>query len=333
MNAGAAARLTAIVVTHDRAATVAETVARLLAEPVDHVLVVDNASADDTAARLAAIGDARLEVVAAGGNLGGAGGFELGMRRAVAARDPDWLILMDDDARPEPGAIARFRALELGGAEALAAAVRYPDGAICEMNRPSVNPFWHRAAFLRTLAGGGRAGFHLQDAAYATAAPRPVDAASFVGLFLSRAAVRRAGYPDGRLFIYGDDVLYTLGLSRAGGRILFHPAVRFEHACDTLGEGGPRVYRPVWKAYYNYRNGLLAYRFAAGALFWGVLPLVLWRWSRFARHYREDGAAFRRLLRLALRDALSGRLDRGLDEVQAIAGGGRGRVEDAGRSG
>jgi GT2 family glycosyltransferase len=324
---GAAARLAAIVVTHDRAAAVAETVARLLAEPVDHVLVVDNASGDDTLARLAAIGDARLEVVTAGRNLGGAGGFELGMRRAVAARDPDWLILMDDDARPEPGAIARFRALDLDGTEALAAAVRYPDGAICEMNRPSLNPFWHRTAFLRTLAGGGRAGFHLPDAAYSDRAPRPVDAASFVGLFLSRAAVGRAGFPDGRLFLYGDDVLYTLALSRSGGRIIFHPAVRFEHACATLGAGGPRVYRPLWKAYYNYRNGLLAYRYAAGALFWAVLPVVLYRWSRFARHYREDGPAFRRLLRLAVRDALARHLDRPLPEVMAAAGGAGGRVE------
>lgn len=321
MSPGAAARLTAIVVTHNRAAAVAATVARLLAEPVDHVLVIDNASTDDTTARLAAIGDARLEVVPAGGNLGGAGGFELGMRRAMAAGEPDWLIVMDDDARPEPGAIARFRTLDLAGAEAVAAAVRYPDGGICEMNRPSVNPFWHPAAFLRTLAGGGRAGFHLPDSAYAAAGPVPIDAASFVGLFLSREAVRRAGFPDGRLFIYGDDVLYTLGLSRAGGRILFHPDLRFEHACDTLGEGGPRVYQPVWKAYYNYRNGLIAYRFAAGALFWAVLPLALWRWSRHARHYRDEGPAFRRLLRLALHDALDGRLDRRLEEIKAIAGG------------
>jgi len=321
VSAGAALRLAAVVVTHNRAAEVTRTVARLLAEPVDHVLVVDNASTDDTLARLAAIAEARLEVSAAGANLGGAGGFERGMRRAVAAWDPDWLVLMDDDARPEAGAIARFRALapELEGIEGLAAAVRYPDGAICEMNRPSVNPFWHLGAFLRTLAGGGRAGFHVDDAAYGAAGPRAVDACSFVGVFLARAAVRRAGYPDGRLFLYGDDVLYTLRLSRAGGRLVFHPAIRFEHACATLGEGGPRVYRPLWKAYYNYRNGLVAYRFAAGAAFWPVLPVVLWKWWRLRRHYREDGAAFGRLLRLAVRDALTGRLDRRRDEIEARA--------------
>ena len=47
---------------------------------------------------------------------------------------------------------------------------------------------------------------------YAAAEPRDIDGTSFVGLFVSRAAIARVGFPDGHLFLYGDDVLYTLGL-------------------------------------------------------------------------------------------------------------------------
>ncbi|WP_260103502.1 hypothetical protein [Phaeobacter inhibens] len=60
---------------------------------------------------------------------------------------------------------------------------------------------------------------------------------SFVGFFISAAAVRRVGYPDPKLFIYGDDALYTLGLSAAGGRICFAADVRFEHDFSTFSNG------------------------------------------------------------------------------------------------
>ena len=57
---------------------------------------------------------------------------------------------------------------------------------------------------------------------------------SFVGLFLSRQAIARAGYPEGGLFIYGDDLIYTLHLSKAGGKIGFLPWLRFEHDLSLI---------------------------------------------------------------------------------------------------
>jgi GT2 family glycosyltransferase len=128
------------------------------------------------------------------------------------------------------------------------------------MNRPSRNPFWHLRPFLHTLLGGGRKGFHVSDDDFAATTVRQIDASSFVGFFVSRAAIARAGFPDGKLFIYGDDVLYTLKLTRAGGAIGFAPWIRFEHDCSTLRKGEGHIHRPLWKAYYNYRNGLLVRR-------------------------------------------------------------------------
>src|SRR5690606_17746683 len=110
------------------------------------VVVVDNLSPDGTAAWLTAQADPRLVVLRPDRNLGGAGGFEAGMRLAVARFDPDWLVVMDDDARPHPGTLAGFAAMDKTGWDALAAAVHYPDGAVCAMNRPYRNPF-------RTLPG------------------------------------------------------------------------------------------------------------------------------------------------------------------------------------
>jgi GT2 family glycosyltransferase len=318
-------RLAAVVVTYNRLEQLRLTVTRLLSERVDHVLVVDNASTDGTATWLAGVGDPRLDILRLPVNGGGAGGFEHGLRAAMQRFDPDWCVVMDDDARPAPSTFARFLGeapgLEAKGWEAVAAAVYYPDGSVCEMNRPSRNPFWDARSFARTALGRGRMGFHIPDTAYRSDATQPIDAASFVGLFLSRAAIRRAGYPDGKLFIYGDDVLYTLSLSRAGGAIGFAPRFAFEHDCSTLESGGVRTHRPLWKVYYNYRNGLLAYRAAAGrAMFWPVLAVVLPKWMARARAYGADRGTYLRLLSLAVRDALANRRDRPHDEILRRAG-------------
>lgn len=304
--------LVAVVVTHNRLAHLQATLGRLLASPPDvlaAVLVVDNASTDGTGAWLAAQGDPRLHVLALADNRGGAGGFEAGMRAAVDRFDPGWIVVMDDDARPEPGALACFAAMDRTGWDGLAAAVRYPDGAICPMNRPLRNPF-------RRGARGG----HLGADAYAAGAPvQAVDGASFVGLFLSRAAIDRAGYPDGGLFLYADDGLYTLGLTQGGGRLGFAPAIAFEHDCSTLAPGSGR-FRPLWKTYYYHRNMVLLYRRMAGPWFWAVLPLVLAKWLLKLRHHPGERRAFLRLMGRAVADGVSGRTARPHGQVLALAG-------------
>jgi len=319
---GGAGRLVAVVVTYNRLEMLKKTLARLLETPPDAleaVLIVDNACTDGTTEWLATQNDPRLRVLSSETNLGGAGGFEAGMRLVVEEMDPDWIVVMDDDGRPEPGALEAFQAQDLGDWDAVAAAVYYPDGQICDMNRPSRNPFWHARVFLNTLGqGGGRDGFHITPAAYEGAA-RQVDISSFVGLFVSRDAIARVGYPDGRLFVYGEDGLYTLALSQAGGRIGFVPAVRFEHDCSTFE--GDRRFRPLWKIYYYHRNLLFLYRMAAGWMFWPLLLVVLPKWLLKARHHRGELRPFLRLLGLAVRHGLSRRTDMPHARVLAAAGG------------
>lgn len=316
-----AGRLVAVVVTFNRLDKLQDTVVRLLESPAAELaalVVVDNASTDETAAWLADQSDARLDVVTSAVNRGGAGGFEMGLRRAVELHDPDWLVVMDDDARPAPGALAAFHAQPRPRDTALAAAVYFPDGRICEMNRPSVNPFWNPSVFLRTLFKA-RNGYHIPYDSYDADAPRPIDLTSFVGLFLSRRMIEEAGYPDPGLFLYGDDVIYTLGLRRRGETILFDPAIRFEHDCSTFQNDQHRVFRPLWKVYYAYRNGLMMYRAAAGLLFWPLLLLVVLKWSLTAGRYGAERSTYRRLLRHAVWDGLRGNTDRSHAQVMDLA--------------
>jgi GT2 family glycosyltransferase len=321
--------LVAVVVTYNRLDQLQVTVPRLLAalaEGLDHVIVVDNASTDGSADWLAAQDHPRLTVLSCSVNSGGAGGFEHGMRFAVAQFDPDWILVMDDDARPFVGAVETFQSVDRNAAMAWAAAVYHTDGRICDMNRPTLNPFWHRGMVLRTLTavlrGRGRDGFHLNAADYAGTDYEPVDTGSFVGLFISRRAINTVGYPDGSLFIYGDDVLYSLGLRQAGGQILFDPAIRFEHDFTTLSEGDQR-FRPLWKAYYHFRNLLMVYRLAAGRWFWLVLLLMVVKWVLKVRFYSGERARYLLLIGRAIRDGVFRRTDVAHERVLKWAAPGR----------
>ena len=314
-------KICAIVVTFNRLEKLQRTVRRLLQEPLDQIVVIENGSTDGTRAWLKGVEDNRLTVLEQAVNGGGAQGFETGMREARDRFDPDWYLVMDDDARPLAGAISAFRASLPRPAGAVLAAVYFPDGQICGMNRPWRNPFWHWATFRDTfLRLGGRAAFHIPDAAYQTAVPLPVDGGSFVGQFIPREAVQTCGFPEGRMFIYGDDVHYTLRLARAGLPNVFDPRIGFEHECATALHGV--AMRPFWKTFYHHRNLFMVYRQAIGpVLIWPLMLALMPRWLLKGRELPpHERSLYRSLIRLAIGDALRGKLDRPHAEILAKAG-------------
>ena len=326
--AAKAGRLVAVVVTYNRKSQLQQTIKALLATPqplLQGVVVVDNGSDDGSWAWLAGLNDPRVLPLRHSKNRGGAGGFHAGMHAAVSLMDPDWVVVMDDDGRPDLGALAAFHQADLNDWDMVAAAVRYPDGVICEMNRPSRNPFWSRKTFWST-AQYGRSGFHIDHEHYADGmAPVQVDVSSFVGLFISRNSIDLIGYPDPSLFVYGEDGLYTLSASQAGLRIGFFPDIRFTHDCTTF-IARDRAFAETWKAYYYHRNLLKLYRAAAGLWFWPALGLILPKWIwRIARQPHARGR-FALIMALAIWDGLRGITGRDHDRVLRLSNAQRVRI-------
>ncbi|WP_250535144.1 glycosyltransferase [Caballeronia sp. AZ10_KS36] len=98
----AAARLTVVVLTYNRADQVLDTLARLAALPdrID-IVVVDNASSDDTAARIAQAFPF-VELVVAPSNMGAAG-----RNLGVAKVRTEYVAFCDDDTWWSPGSLTR----------------------------------------------------------------------------------------------------------------------------------------------------------------------------------------------------------------------------------
>ncbi|KKL96773.1 hypothetical protein LCGC14_1841110, partial [marine sediment metagenome] len=156
-----------------------------------------------------------------------------------------------------------------------------------------------------------RRGFKVSDADLAPEGPvQRIDIASFVGFFVSRGAVARIGLPEAGLFLYGDDVLYSLRLRRAGFAMELRPALRFVHDCATMDRDF--VYRPMWKIYYHARNGVQIAREAAGPVIFPVaLAYYTLVWWRRGRHCPPaERRLYNRMMRTGLWDGLRGRRGR-----------------------
>ncbi|MFC0251054.1 glycosyltransferase [Massilia consociata] len=294
-------RIVAVVVTRDRPLLLQQVLAALQAQhrPPEHIVVVDNGSGPETGAVLARFSGAPggVEVLRPAGNLGGAGGFALGMRQALAG-GCDWIWVLDDDAVPRPDALAQLtRALEAPAAGPLG----YP-GAVA----PAVIEFG-------ALALAHRRRYSLVSGIERVVAPAlyrravvPVDTASFVGLLVSAQAARACGLPDAALFLSYDDTDYCLRLRRAGWALWLVPGSVIDH----LRLPGNRLRAgPIGaRHYYNLRNRVVVARRHARlpALAAGVATLTgLGLWLGCRGRFR-NGAW--RIVRQALADGWANRL-------------------------
>lgn len=204
-----APKVTAVVVTFNRHELLRRCLAALQAQhrSPSSIIVVDNSSTDDTWLTLdeiAATSPIPIRIVRTSSNLGGAGGFAVGIETALA-ESPSWLWLMDDDCESAPEALSELlRAAEQlhtqgerwGPVGFLASTVLWSDGTPHRMNRPG-----------RISARGmppSRPGL------------TPIDHASFVSLLVSAVAVEHCGLPIAEFFIGSDDVEYCWRMRRAG---------------------------------------------------------------------------------------------------------------------
>lgn len=312
-----AQKIAAVMVTYNRLKKLRVALERALAEELDYVVVVNNNSTDGTAVWLNSLTDSRLHVLHLAENSGGAGGFHEGFKYITENLDVDWLVCFDDDAWPENGAISKFRQLKLtNNMGAVTACVNLPSGKTSEMNRPGYSPFRSFSSFLRTALNGSK-GFHVADDEYKVGNMVPVDWCSFVGCFIKCSIIsEKVGYPRKELFLYGDDVMYTLSITAKGYSLLFVPDIVFYHDCETIDQG-KKVYIPLWKAYYTYRNGLLMYRMMSGVLYPLIVFIKIILWLSYLPHYGEK-RRYLSVIFYAVKDGLFNNLSRSHPEIVQI---------------
>ncbi len=220
----------------------------------DAVFVIDNASADHTADVLARRTDLPLHVTNSPDNLGGAGGFHLGMKQAYdAGHDRIWL--MDDDVVPAPDCLEVLLANE---GPCLAAVREDLQGRLVE--KAAVHFDLRSPLSIRPKQAS-------IETTYASRADMPaevpIENVAFEGFLVKREVIAAIGLPDPSYFIFYDDVDFAIRARRAGFPIVaLRDAVLVrqldfdqQHALDT------------WKGFYMYRNLFVVhFRYGENAL-------------------------------------------------------------------
>ena len=277
----------AVIVTRDRTELLTQSLAAVAAQSrrPDHVVVVDNGPDDAVRAAVEASGLPAIYLPSRR-NLGGAGGFALGMLHALAL-GADWVWCADDDGRPADDEVL---------ATLLDAAERHSLAEVSPLVTDMADP--DRLAF--PLRRGLRWRRRRSDFAGVDVLPRY--ASLFNGALFRAEALDVVGVPDYRLFFRGDETEIHRRLVRSGlpfgtcvDAAYLHPEGTSEFQPILGGRLSAQYPANDVKRFFTYRNR--GYLMAQPGMRW-LLPLEWIRFSYFFLVHRRDGAGWREWVRL-----------------------------------
>lgn len=285
----------AVVVTRRRPDELAKSLDALTTQrrAIDHLIVVDNDYGDSGGERVRdLVAGQPVESTYLGSvrNLGGAGGFALGILHALAL-GADWVWLADDDGRPGDAEVLGTL-MDCARRHGLAEV----SPMVCDIDRPELLAFplrrglaWRRRVDELRTEGAG------QDLLAGIAS-------LFNGALFSADAIEAVGVPDIRLFVRGDEVEIHRRLVRSGLAFGTCLNATYLHPCGSeefkpiLGGRMHTQYPddPV-KRFFTYRNR--GYLLSQP----GLRRLLPQEWLRFGWYFlvsRRDPAGFAEWIRL-----------------------------------
>lgn len=258
-------------------------VASVLEQGVRSVIVVDNASVDDSLAQLerSCPNETRLKILRNTSNLGFAAACNIG----IHASSQPYILFLNPDAVLLPGALAGMTEVLAATADAGMAGglLCNPDGSEQpggRRNFPTPGRAFLRAFGLARFAGllpGSSPDFLLHQAPLPTEA-LAVDAISGACMLVKRAAMEDVGPWDEGYFLHCEDLDWCMRFRQHGWRVIFVPGAKVIHqwgACSRT--------RPVVVEWHKHSGMMRFYRKFyrhqyPGALMWLVAAGV---WLRF----------------------------------------------------
>ena len=280
----------AVVVTHRRVDQLTQSLDVVTSQTrrPDHLVVVDNDD-DDRVRELVAAQPIPTTYVGSRRNLGGAGGFALGILQALAL-GADWVWLADDDGRPADTSVLRTL-LSCAATHSLAEV----SPMVCDLDEPARLAFplrrglvWRRWVSELRVDGSGDL--------------LPGIASLFNGALFRASTLEAVGVPDIRLFIRGDEVEVHRRLVRSGlpfgtclDAVYLHPQGSDEFKPILGGRMHTQYPGDATKRYFTYRNrGYLQSQP-------GLRRLIPQEWVRFGWFFlvtRRDPVGFAEWVRL-----------------------------------
>ncbi len=228
-------------------------------ERLCEVIVVDNASTDDSVDQIcAALPDVRL--LAAGANGGYAWGINVGISLAVGRH----VLVLNPDTEVEPGSLAKAVAYldENEHVGLLGARSEDGDGHVEQtcFRYPRLRDLFWRAFLPFSVIRRSR---FFGDRRYRSLSLDEIcDVEAVVGCFMMvpRRVIDEVGGLDDRFFMYSEETEWCWRIRKAGYRVHYHPDVRIIH----YGGGSTGGVSP-WSAVETAKSQILFLRLTRGA--------------------------------------------------------------------
>lgn len=240
-----------VVVTYNRLALLKECIAALQGQsyPLHKIYIINNCSTDGTEEYLSSLScDDVLVAINLPENVGGAGGFYAGVKRAVLD-GCEGVWLMDDDTIPARDALKELAVVmkDFDHVGFVCSKVVWTDGELHLMNIPGVKEY--------------------SPEAYMKKQVRLCNVCTFVSVLINARAVYDVGLPIAEFFIWHDDTEYTdritsngwIGLYAERSVSVHKTPVNYGSSITTAPDSA------AWKFYYQARNTVAINRKRKGA--------------------------------------------------------------------
>ena len=266
-------KVCAIIVTYgDRFHLLKQVIDSCFNEYVCKVIVVDNASNETSRNQLKLyekLNKNRLKVIYLHKNIGSAGGYRVGLEEAYKSCSCEFILLLDDDNKLEPGSLKKYidyyNQLSKRSKCVLAGfrysrphyveALSFCNGEFLLEPKNSFvgfHMFYCWKKILRKILPGKKKACSIIDT--------PI--APFGGLFFKKEILDIIGFPNREYFVYEDDTEFTYRITQAGYTIYLIPDIRIidldEYWCKQDGsqKGHPYFTKDRLRFYYFIRNKL-----------------------------------------------------------------------------
>lgn len=228
----------------------------LSADPKPHldyeVWVVDNASADGSAAIVAAEFPS-VHLRANADNLG----FSKANNQAIALTNSRYVFLLNSDASIHPGALDTLAAYADShpNAAILGPKVLNPDGTVQYSCRrfPSLGAGFFRNTYLGRLFPNNRFARDYLMTDFDHACNMPVDWVSGCAMLIRRTAIEKIGALDERFYMYCEDVDICQRVWDAHMEVIYVPEAVVTHAIGRSSDkNADKMIREFHRSWYEY---------------------------------------------------------------------------------
>lgn len=232
----------AVVVTYNRKELLKENIEALINQNYKSfdILVVDNNSTDGTKEYIENyIKSKKIMYMNTEKNLGGAGGFNFGIKECMKKKYK-YIWIMDDDTIPEKNAlesIVNKKEFLKDKFSFICSLVKFNEKDLCVMNVPTINGAWLDEYY------------NIENGLV------KLNSCSFVSCFVNANVVKKVGLPIKEFFIYGDDCEYTERLTKVlPGYIDINSVVNHKMKVNVDTKIAFVEKERIDRAYFTYRN-------------------------------------------------------------------------------